>query len=180
MYRHYKIQAIDTTDKMVVFKFYMEDDSFRPYIAKRFYDDEELNSTVIERLAKDCQVEACTYYQRDEAAPPYDPETWTGVLKAIDISDWPDYNPSQQVITENWTETDTLRTRTFTVSDMSASQKAAQIRSTRTQLLQNTDSAALSDRTMSDEMRAYRQSLRDITNQETFPDNVIWPTKPIG
>lgn len=28
------------------------------------------------------------------------------------------------------------------------------------------------------EWLAYRQALRDITSQPTFPDNVVWPTKP--
>ena len=25
---------------------------------------------------------------------------------------------------------------------------------------------------------AYRQALRDVTNQEGFPSNIVWPTKP--
>jgi len=28
------------------------------------------------------------------------------------------------------------------------------------------------------EWAAYRQALREITKQEGFPDNVVWPTKP--
>ena len=48
----------------------------------------------------------------------------------------------------------------------------------RLQLLEETDIYAVGDRPMSDEMRAYRQALRDITQQEGFPDNVVWPTKP--
>jgi hypothetical protein len=37
---------------------------------------------------------------------------------------------------------------------------------------------ALSDNTMSTEMAAYRQALRDITAQGGFPYSVTWPTKP--
>jgi len=48
----------------------------------------------------------------------------------------------------------------------------------RQQRLEETDVYALGDRSISDEMRAYRQALRDITEQEGFPDNVVWPTKP--
>lgn len=29
-----------------------------------------------------------------------------------------------------------------------------------------------------EEMKAYRQSLRDITKQKSFPDNIVWPKKP--
>lgn len=45
-------------------------------------------------------------------------------------------------------------------------------------LLKETDFWALSDVTMTDEMRAYRQALRDLPDQQGFPHNVVWPTKP--
>lgn len=48
----------------------------------------------------------------------------------------------------------------------------------RKQRLEETDIYALGDRAISDEMRAYRQALRDVPQQEGFPDNVVWPTKP--
>lgn len=34
------------------------------------------------------------------------------------------------------------------------------------------------DRTMTAEQAAYRQALRDITNQPGFPTDITWPTKP--
>jgi propanediol dehydratase large subunit len=55
------------------------------------------------------------------------------------------------------------------------------LRSKRNKLLANTDHYALSDQTLSDDMRTYRQSLRDITNNlNTVEDvnSVTWPTKP--
>lgn len=48
----------------------------------------------------------------------------------------------------------------------------------RRRLLEETDYWAVGDRTMTQEQRDYRQALRDITEQEGFPDNVIWPIKP--
>ena len=48
----------------------------------------------------------------------------------------------------------------------------------RRDLLLETDVWALSDRTMTAEQTAYRQALRDITDQAGFPANVTWPTKP--
>ena len=48
----------------------------------------------------------------------------------------------------------------------------------RNTLLAETDVWALSDRTMTAEQTAYRQALRDITDQAGFPTDITWPTKP--
>ena len=56
-----------------------------------------------------------------------------------------------------------------------------ELRFTRNRLLRQTDFYALGDVTMSDDMKTYRQSLRDITNGLTTADEVnavSWPTKP--
>jgi len=55
------------------------------------------------------------------------------------------------------------------------------LRVKRNKLLQDTDHYALSDQTLSDDMRTYRQSLRDITNGLTTVadvEAVVFPTKP--
>ena len=55
------------------------------------------------------------------------------------------------------------------------------LRAKRNNLLKETDHYALSDQTLSDDMRTYRQSLRDITNGLTTKaevDAVVFPTKP--
>lgn len=52
------------------------------------------------------------------------------------------------------------------------------VREARNILIAMTDRYALSDQTMTTEMSAYRQALRDITAQAGFPTEVIWPTKP--
>ena len=44
--------------------------------------------------------------------------------------------------------------------------------------LSETDWWAVQDRTMSQEEKDYRQALRDITNQEGFPENIVWPQNP--
>jgi hypothetical protein len=51
-------------------------------------------------------------------------------------------------------------------------------RALRDSLLAATDWTANSDVTMSDEMRTYRQALRDVPAQAGFPDDVTWPLKP--
>jgi len=55
---------------------------------------------------------------------------------------------------------------------------ADEVRNKRKRLLEETDNYAMSDRVMSDNMKQYRQDLRDITAQQGFPYNVIWPIKP--
>jgi len=59
-----------------------------------------------------------------------------------------------------------------------AEEKATAIRTERDKLLAECDWRGVSDLTMSDEWKLYRQALRDITSQATFPSEVAWPTKP--
>ena len=57
----------------------------------------------------------------------------------------------------------------------------ADLRSKRNRLLAETDFYALSDVTMSDEMKKYRQDLRDLPAGKDTVDkcnNATWPTKP--
>lgn len=50
----------------------------------------------------------------------------------------------------------------------------------RGQLLQESDWTQVSDAPVDKEMWAtYRQALRDITEQEGFPENIIWPERPL-
>ena len=51
-------------------------------------------------------------------------------------------------------------------------------RITRNAYLAETDWAAGSDVTMSDDMKTYRQNLRDVPTQSGFPHAITWPTKP--
>jgi hypothetical protein len=55
------------------------------------------------------------------------------------------------------------------------------LRAKRNKLLADTDHYALSDQTLSDDMKTYRQALRDITNGLTTVadvEAVVFPTKP--
>ena len=53
-----------------------------------------------------------------------------------------------------------------------------QLRLRRDQLLTETDYLALSDQTLTAEMAAYRQALRDLPANTTDPANPVWPVKP--
>ena len=52
------------------------------------------------------------------------------------------------------------------------------LRKKRNSLLKETDFYALSDVTMSDEMKTYRQALRDLPANTLDPSNPTYPTKP--
>ncbi len=56
--------------------------------------------------------------------------------------------------------------------------EAEQVRSKRDDLLTETDWWAVQDRTMTQAEVDYRQALRDITDQASFPTDITWPTKP--
>ena len=52
------------------------------------------------------------------------------------------------------------------------------LRQRRNQLLAETDYLALADSTLTDEMRDYRQALRDLPANTVDPANPVWPVKP--
>jgi len=55
---------------------------------------------------------------------------------------------------------------------------AISVRKQRDALLKETDRYGLTDVTMPTEIAVYRQTLRDITDQDGFPHTITWPTKP--
>ena len=66
-------------------------------------------------------------------------------------------------------------------SDGAVGRAQANLRSRRNILLAETDFYALSDVTMSNDMKTYRQNLRDLpAGKDTVEkcDNATWPTKP--
>lgn len=60
--------------------------------------------------------------------------------------------------------------------------KQNMIRNHRNNLLSNTDKYMTLDYPISEEckneIKTYRQALRDVPQQEGFPENVVWPEKP--
>ena len=64
------------------------------------------------------------------------------------------------------------------VAEASARNKLYDLRKERTRKLAETDWTSNSDVVMSDEMKKYRQELRDITKTYKTLDDVKWPTKP--
>tara|TARA_B100000941_G_C28469380_1_gene535498 strand:- start:7 stop:261 length:255 start_codon:yes stop_codon:yes gene_type:complete len=54
----------------------------------------------------------------------------------------------------------------------------ATLRTERNSRLGQTDIYALVDNTLTDDMKTYRQALRDLPSTTSDPQNPIWPTKP--
>jgi len=62
--------------------------------------------------------------------------------------------------------------------ELIAAQPLKELREERNRRIAETDWWASSDLTMTAEQTAYRQALRDITDNCTSLDDVTWPTKP--
>ena len=66
-------------------------------------------------------------------------------------------------------------------ADAAPARALAELRSKRNRLLAETDYLALSDNTLSDDMKKYRQDLRDLpAGKDTVEkcENAVFPTKP--
>jgi len=81
-------------------------------------------------------------------------------------------NISYNVQTGATTETDT------TALQETDAEALGILRSRRNLLLAETDYLALADNTLTDAMKTYRQSLRDLPANTADPHNVTYPTKP--
>ena len=79
-----------------------------------------------------------------------------------------EHNDPQPTADELQTEIDRLE----------AAQPMVELREERNRRLAETDYLALSDATLSEEMRTYRQALRDLPDNTSDPANPTWPVKP--
>ena len=66
------------------------------------------------------------------------------------------------------------------IARLTTEQPWVELRQRRNQLLTETDYLALADSTLTDEMRSYRQALRDLPANTVDPANPVWPVKPGG
>ena len=61
---------------------------------------------------------------------------------------------------------------------MKDSEKWDNVRLERNRRLAETDYLALSDQTLSNNMKNNRDALRDVPSDNSDPDNIDWPAKP--
>lgn len=92
----------------------------------------------------------------------------------------PDCDYTSQYIDESFEERDGAWYRKFTVVNLPQEDAERNVREERDSRLAKTDWMALSDVTMSPEWAAYRQELRDISDQVGFPFSIAWPIEPIN
>ena len=85
-------------------------------------------------------------------------------IESDNSADWPDGL--------TWETVDNKRT------ELNAAEPLKLLRAERDRLIAQTDWWASSDLTMTAEQTAYRQALRDITEDYSSLDDVVWPTKP--
>lgn len=66
------------------------------------------------------------------------------------------------------------------VQENAKQSKTADVRDRRNALLTSTDWTQVTDvpQAIKDKYATYRQALRDVPQQEGFPDNIVWPTQP--
>ena len=91
----------------------------------------------------------------------------------------PTHDPSISFVAEGTpTLVDGKWTQTWQVRDYELATQQSNVRQERDKRLFETDYLALSDQTLSAEMTAYRQALRDVPAQAGFPASVTWPIRP--
>jgi len=141
---------------------------------------ENFTEAQVHEVAEDMAENASLFWQNYSAVEPFVLSESSKTIKDIQVEDTPEFNNLYERLQEVWTEDETTRYKGWQTVAYTAEEKARNIRQRRDQQLNITDMEAVSDRTPSTEILNYRQALRDITNQETFPNSVVWPIKPIG
>ena len=125
------------------------------------------NTSFPRTISDEVLAEYGVYEVKTLPAPDHDPETH-----------FVEYAPVPTFVGGAWVYAPSVRPLSAEqVAERTAS-RASSYRAQRDSLLAATDWTALSDVTMSPEMAAYRQALRDVTAQPGFPDTVTWPAKP--
>lgn len=102
------------------------------------------------------------------------------------VAEWKEYDPNTQKLVSVHPYYEDGMVYTVEVLDKTESDiaeetllEATNVRNKRNQLLAESDWTQVYDTPVDrDAWGLYRQELRDITSQEGFPFNVIWPAKP--
>ena len=169
----YKIMSVDAPGMRMQVRYSKEN---KPDYFVNIGLDDNFDANTVHEQAKKEVTQAERYWQRMNET--FTLDTDIGVCKDSVFEEQPTFNMTTQYIEENVTESNTTITYGWSVWDKSEEQIAGEIRSKRNHLLKMTDTLALTDRTMTPEMTAYRQALRDVPNQNTFPTSVVWPVMP--
>ena len=87
-----------------------------------------------------------------------------------------------ELVTGHWSSAWKIADRTMTTAEEAAAKVRAynELRKSRDYYLSSTDFYACSDVTMPDNIKTYRQALRDLPANTADPFNITWPTDPRG
>lgn len=138
------------------------------------YTEESLHD-----LAKKQAMQAQMYWDKFLANPPLILNNPGGVTKPTYVEEAEGFDPGQNKLVEETIEEEDKIVIKYNIEPLTPFEKAVAIRHKRDALLQQTDNFALADRPMTEEMKNYRQALRDITDQEGFPEDIYWPILPL-
>jgi len=137
-----------------------------PYSIEQFRADNS-NISFPSEISNEILANHSVYPVSNDPIPAYDPTT-----QRVVKSNTPILRDGEWIITKSVEQLTADQITSYTIT---ASNRA---RIAITELLQETDWCAGSDVTMSAEMTAYRQALRDIPQQNNFPHSISWPEKP--
>lgn len=175
----YNIRRLDPIGLSINLEYIHSDDSLPNWYTMASLP-ENFTEAQVHQVAEDMAENAALFWQTYTAVEPLVLTESSKTIKDIQVEDSPEFNNLYERLNEVWTEDETTKYKSWEKVPYTAEEKARNIRLRRDQQLHITDMEAVSDRTPSTEILNYRQALRDITNQETFPNSVIWPIKPIG
>lgn len=175
----YMITRVDVPTLSIHIKYSKE--GFPDYVVRSYVGEPFNQEAMLQRVyAHDNILQVTNHWARlNKDLPALDSAATVGQVKEIVVEDKPKFQEGVEVLDKVLTEYDDHIKQTWSVRKLDAEEVASYIRQKRQALLLQTDMYALSDRKMSDEMTAYREALRNITDQEGFPFNVEWPIKPI-
>lgn len=101
-------------------------------------------------------------------------------VKVLPRPNYDDYDANtHRIVLSNFYQVDGKWQAHYLLEPLPESQAAENIRAYRNSLLKETDWRFRVDMTPSQEWIDYCQALRDITAQEGFPYDIIWPAKPV-
>ena len=141
----------------------------------------EFTEASLHETAKHCAQFAETYWTHwnENKDNTITLQSTTGQTKSIVREPSPDHDTLTEKLEEVVTETETTITYSHNVVPRTLEEKGIAIRQKRAALLKSTDLYGLADRGTAQEWLDYRQALRDLPQQETFPASVVWPIKPL-
>lgn len=101
-------------------------------------------------------------------------------LYEVEYIEPPEFNSQVQTLRESFPLNDGISwKRVWTIENLPLETASSNVRSYRSRLLSESDWTQTEDSPVDkNSWKTYRQALRDISTQEGFPYNIIWPTPP--